>query len=302
MRTSAPGWRPGRALCAGRPVAGRTTARPAPAGSAPRRDAVRASSAPCRQTPLSSCPRLHSLSKQASCRCRSQRTQRQAWPPISSLEGVSPVHACSPCGRQNPTQAARPARQPCMPPPLACPWQPRERLCGVIQALCAGPSCCGPRSCCRTRGTARASTVRTSRCRRRSLPGGVCQWPFGMQLLFGCLAAPPALPHLLRCAVPQLAAGQEATQRFKVAGGSTLEVTLGQFWSSLGDCQLSAQVRAAARQTAGTQAVQPGCVWEATPRPSGPAWGHVAQLADVQQVVHLQGRKGVPARGGGTGA
>ena len=46
----------------------------------------------------------------------------------------------------------------------------------------------------------------------------------------------------------QLAAGEQSVQRFKVRPGLTLEVTLAQFWNSLGSSQLSVQVglRAAA--------------------------------------------------------
>ena len=41
----------------------------------------------------------------------------------------------------------------------------------------------------------------------------------------------------------QLAAGEQSVQRFRVRPGLTLELTLAQFWNSLGSSQLSVQVR-----------------------------------------------------------
>ena len=41
---------------------------------------------------------------------------------------------------------------------------------------------------------------------------------------------------------PSLAAGQEAAFRFRLVPGGTLEITLGQFWSSLGQGDLDASL------------------------------------------------------------
>ena len=48
----------------------------------------------------------------------------------------------------------------------------------------------------------------------------------------------------------QLAAGEQLVQRFRVRPGLTLELTLAQFWNSLGSSQLSVQARPEATHSA----------------------------------------------------